>query len=243
MKEIESQPFSCLGSPLSFSSLFSLWINQFVSGGYSFIFSCTLFCHCLALSWGASCYHFISILRHHCSSGLLLEEGLLQFPCEPALSFGQVNLLTNGTVCCFSRKHCIAEQHRYSTHNCFWRLEEKAVPVIFPFQSLQCSWILTDCSVVLSLGRVRLLWLRRSRSEWLLCTFAAISQEMLRKSYCYKWLQEYSLYKFVLVRNWVVLCHFCTSLTGHGFKAGIVRWLPMPPSVWCLHATGCQVKH
>lgn len=121
LKEIEFfpfslQPFPCQGSSLSFSSLLSPCITPFVSGNYSFILSCTLFCHCLALSRGSSCYDFISILRQHCSSVLLLEEGLLRFPCEPAHSFGQVNLLTNGTVCCFFRKHCIARtvQVQYS---------------------------------------------------------------------------------------------------------------------------------
>lgn len=121
----------------------------------------------------------------------------------PPHSFGQVNLPANGRVCCFFRKRCIArtEQCRYSIHSCFWRLEEKVVPVVFPFQSLQYSSVVTDGSVVLSLGRVHHLWPRGSRSKWRLYTFVAVSPGMLRKPYCYRQWQEHSLYKFVVVRN------------------------------------------
>lgn len=75
------------------------------------------------------------------------------------------------------------------------------VPVVSPFQSLQYCSVVTDRAVVLSLGRVRHLWPGGSGSEWPLCTFAAVSSGMLRKPYCYRQWQEYSLCKLGVARN------------------------------------------
>lgn len=78
-------------------------------------------------------FHFKASLQQ-C---LLWEKGLLWFPCEPAHWFGQVNSLTNDTVCCSFRKACRARTVHVQCSELFWGLEEEAVPVFsFPFQSL-----------------------------------------------------------------------------------------------------------